>query len=249
MIFLKLHPRMEIHNLELDKAQVNTLATENSHISQVLITIDKNDHRLQINKLLTDYTTTIVADQKTAKNIILNILKQNVNIFQSNASLAQCKQMINMTYAANQKACIVIMNTWSMEQMENFIDKYTTLPEAMLGKLFSLGLSPDILPNDIKQSKPFLHVAVVNNPERLINEILSKFDIQTSRLCISQLDKDDIKTLSRHNLPLMYLPIRILESEAQQTESILSKRNEEYKQPMFLHIIKSISTRQVTTVV
>lgn len=232
---------MEVQNFGLRGMVGSNLTAENFHISPANTALSGNITQLSNNKSLENYTIAIVAEQESAKNTIMDILKQNANIFQSNASLAQCKQMINMAYAANQKACIVIMNTWSMEQMEDFIDKYTTLPEAMLGKLFSVGLSPDILPNDIKQSKAFLHVAVVNNPERLINEILSKFDIQTSRLCISQLDKDDIKKLYQYNLPLMYLPINTLTHG-----SLLQRNSNEYLQPMFMHIIKNIKSRQAS---
>ncbi len=232
---------MGVHGINLQEISDVNFINKQSAISQSHTHINDKNSNAIIAKSLKNYTIAIVAEQESAKNTILDILKQNTNIFQSNASLAQCKQMINMTYTANQKACIVIMNTWSMEQMEDFIDKYTTLPEAMLGKLFSVGLSPDILPNDIKQSKAFLHVAVVNNPERLINEILSKFDIQTSRLCISQLDKDDIKTLSQHNLPLMYLPINTLTHG-----SLLQRNSNEYLQPMFMHIIKNIKSRQAS---
>lgn len=232
---------MGVHGINPQGISDVSFINKQSAISQSHTHINDKTSSAVAAKSLENYTIAIVAEQESAKNTIMDILKQNANIFQSNASLAQCKQMINMAYAANQKACIVIMNTWSMEQMEDFIDKYTTLPEAMLGKLFSVGLSPDILPNDIKQSKAFLHVAVVNNPERLTNEILSKLDIQTSRLCISQLDKDDIKKLYQYNLPLMYLPINTLTDG-----SLLQRNSNEYLQPMFMHIIKNIKSRQAS---
>lgn len=229
---------MGVQNVKFQDVQRIRSNNQSSDISQVQAKIHINEPKLVNQKSLSEHIIIVAAAQESAKNTISDILTQNINIFQSNISLAQCRQMINMIYTANQKICIAIMNTWSPEQMEDFIDKYTTLPEAMLGKLFSMGLSSDIIPNDIKQAKLFLHVAVVNDPERLINEILSKFDIQTNRLCISQLDKNDITTLSQHKLPLMYLPIEALTSV-----SILQIKSDEHLQQMFSHMITS---RQVS---
>jgi hypothetical protein len=120
--------------------------------------------------------------------------------------------------ANNPKALIECMNNWSSEKMEEFLQEYDDFPEAMFGKLFSIGLKAESIPDDIKLSIPFLKVAINNNAERVVSEILNKTDTYTTRNILKNFSNDSLYNLWDKGLSNAKLPSEIM------TDSSFSKR-------------------------
>jgi hypothetical protein len=93
------------------------------------------------------------------------------------------------------KNLIAYINSWNVQQMSDFMEKYDILPKAMLGRLFAECVNPAFIPRDIKFSPSFLRVAANANPGRLTTEILNKEDIQSVRLAIRKSEDDQVEKL------------------------------------------------------
>jgi hypothetical protein len=122
-----------------------------------------------------------------------------VSIFATQTFISECLK-------CRPKDLIAYMNSWTPQQMSDFMEKYDVLPEAMLGRLFAEGLNPAFIPRDIKFSPSFLRVAANANPDRLTTEILSKEDIQSVRLAIRNLDDNQVEKLWRNGMSTAKLP-------------------------------------------
>jgi hypothetical protein len=95
---------------------------------------------------------------------------------------------------------ISLMNSWNGETMKTFINSYNESPEPILGKLFSRGLDTHHLPEDIVLSQPFLRVAANENPKKLVDEVLNKYDVERVRHALTESSPTDIKRLSDNGL-------------------------------------------------
>ncbi|MDR1528482.1 MAG: hypothetical protein LBS22_02760 [Puniceicoccales bacterium] len=133
-------------------------------------------------------------------NETVTLDKVPMYVFASQSFIEKCLDL-------RPKELIAHMNSWNQEQMSDFIEKYDILPEAMFGRLFSEGLNPGRIPNDIKLSLPFLRVAANANPGKLA-EILKKENIQSVRLAISGLPDELITNLWQNGMPTVMLPAK-----------------------------------------
>jgi hypothetical protein len=108
---------------------------------------------------------------------------------------------------------IAHINSWDSDKMLNFIDSYDVLPEAMLGKLFAIGVNPDLIPYDVKlgeTSERFLAVACNENPKRLLDCVVKKTQIHDVRIALNNLKLSKIINLAENGLPLSRVPTREL---------------------------------------
>ncbi|MDR1413744.1 MAG: hypothetical protein LBI56_02285 [Puniceicoccales bacterium] len=106
----------------------------------------------------------------------------------------------------NTGVVLAYMNSWSHETMNDFIDCYSGLVESMLGKLFACGLSVDQIPVDIMLSSLFLRVAMNENPERLMAEIIEKNNTCDIRQALANLSPAEIKKLWDHGMSTNKIP-------------------------------------------
>ena len=144
-----------------------------------------------------------------------NIRKSDSEMFgEIPFSIFATRDFLIKASANNPKALIECMNNWSSEKMEEFLQEYDDFPEAMFGKLFSIGLKAESIPDDIKLSIPFLKVAINNNAERVLN----KTDTYTTRNILKNFSNDSLYNLWDKGLSNTKLPSEIM------TDSSFSKR-------------------------
>ena len=148
-----------------------------------------------------------------------NIRKSDSEMFgEIPFSIFATRDFLIKASANNPKALIECMNNWSSEKMEEFLQEYDDFPEAMFGKLFSIGLKAESIPDDIKLSIPFLKVAINNNAERVVSEILNKTDTYTTRNILKSFSNDSLYNLWDKGLSNTKLPSEIM------TDSSFSKK-------------------------
>ncbi|MDR2628771.1 MAG: hypothetical protein LBC30_02140 [Puniceicoccales bacterium] len=131
----------------------------------------------------------------------ITIDKVPMHVFASQSFIGKCLDLCPNELVAH-------MNSWDQKQMLNFLGKYDVLPEAMVGRLFSEGLNPDLIPKDVKLSLSFLRVAANANPHKLVAEILNKEDIQSVRLALRNLDDGRVEKLWNNGMPTAKLPTK-----------------------------------------
>ncbi|MDR2432679.1 MAG: hypothetical protein LBD34_02915 [Puniceicoccales bacterium] len=146
-----------------------------------------------------EFNAKVYSHMLSDKTVTLD--KVPMNVFASQSFIVKCLDQ-------HPEELIAHMNSWSQEQMSDFIEKYDVLPEAMLGQLFSKGLKPDFISKNIKLSLPFLRVSANANPHKLVVEILNKEDIQSVRLALRDLDDERVKELWNNGMPTAKLPMK-----------------------------------------
>lgn len=148
-----------------------------------------------------------------------NIRKSDSEMFREIPfSIFATRDFLIKASANNPKALIECMNDWSSEKMEEFLQEYDDFPEAIFGKLFSIGLNAESIPDDIKLSVPFLKVAINNNAEKVVSEILNKTNTYTTRNILKSFNSDSLYNLWDKGLSNAKLPSEIV------TDASFSKR-------------------------
>jgi hypothetical protein len=105
---------------------------------------------------------------------------------------------------------IAFMNLLNAAKVRTVIDQYDGFPEWIFGKLFALGLDPDLIPENVKLHPNFLRIAAQLNPHRLVDKITGKIPSPEVRKALACVPETSVAILQDNGMSGDKIPRRAL---------------------------------------